>query len=344
MTFARIPAIAAGRQIPAPADVANPPADATRMSSGPATPAVASRVVSPGPGATHPGAHDLVTVSYTMWAADGTTVDASTWRGQPSRWSMDQLVQGLRIGIGLMVAGETRRLWIPAGMGFEWVTSALVFDIELLRIDAVVDAPTDAELQGPPAGAATTPRGVAFKVLRRSNASERPKPTSTVTINYTGWIGRAVFDDTVGRNEPLVVAVDTLIPGLSDAVQRMGVGEKSRNWIPEALAYTPPGPPRSALLFDLELLAIQHAEAGEPGTVDVRTNSPDAEYILLEPDGAPRPLKGSRTIERLPPGRYRIQPATMRSYAWGVVALPRDMRLAPGERLVITITYRPIIQ
>jgi hypothetical protein len=34
----------------------------------------------------------------------------------------------------------------------------------------------------------------------------------------------------------------------------------------------------------------------------------------------------------------------MKSYAVGVLAVPADVVLAPGGRLVITVTYRPIIQ
>lgn len=331
-------------QISPPADVAQPPADAVRIVREKSTLAVASRVLSPGSGTSHPAPHDIVTVSYTLWTTDGATIDASSLRGAPSRWTVDRLVEGLRLGIGLMVAGEKRRLWVPREMAYDWAKSALVFDIELMHIESVPDAPTDAELLGPPADAPRTPGGVAYRVLRRGSGVERPKPLSTVTIHYSGWVGRSVFDDSVARGEPMVVAVDTVMPGLSEALQRMVVGEKARYWIPAELAYTPPGPPLSALLIDVDLLAIQHALAGQPGTIDVRTNSPDGGYILVRPDGTALPAKGPRTVGDAAPGRYRIKPAVMRSYACGVVAMPGDMVLTASGRLIITITYRPIVQ
>ena len=58
---------------------------------------------------------------------------------------------------------------------------------------------------------------------------------------------KQIFDDTIVRGEPLTVAVDSLMPGLADGLQRMRVGEKRRLWIPARLAYTPPGPPQSAV-------------------------------------------------------------------------------------------------
>ena len=44
------------------------------------------------------------------------------------------------------------------------------------------------------------------------------------------------------------------------------------------------------------------------------------------------------------PGRYRVKPAILRSYATGIVSAPADMTLVPGGTLDITITYAPIIR
>jgi hypothetical protein len=153
-----------------------------------------------------------------------------------------------------------------------------------------------------------------------------------------------MFDDSTGRGSPLTVAVDTVMPGLSEALQRMVVGEKSRFWIPAELAYTPPGPPRTALIFDVELLAIQGAVAGRPGTIRVQLNSPDARYVLVQPDGTTRSAKGPHTFADAVPGPYRIKPEKIGSHAIGLMVSPADMVLAPGGVLVITITYKPIVQ
>ena len=49
-----------------------------------------------------------------------------------------------------------------------------------------------------------------------------------------------------------------MIPGWTEGVQLMVVGEKTRFWIPEELAYEGRrGAPAGMLVFDVELIAIQ---------------------------------------------------------------------------------------
>jgi hypothetical protein len=67
-------------------------------------------------------------------------------------------------------------------------------------------------------------------------------------------------------------------------------------------------------------------------------------YEVIAPDGTPRPGKGPQSFANAAPGRYRVKPAALRSYAAGIVALPADMTLASGGTLEITITYAPIIR
>jgi peptidylprolyl isomerase len=254
-------------------------------------------------------------------------------------------MEGLSTGLQLMTAGEKRRLWIPQAMCHEWATGPIVYDIELLAIAPPPPWPAPAEVIEPAPDATRTPTGLAFKVLRKGTGSEHPKPASTVTIHYTEWTksGTEIYDDSVARDAPLTVAVDLVMPGLSEALQRMVVSEKTRFWIPEDLAYAAPIP-RAALLFDIELLSIQQAIAGPSGTVRVRSNSPDATYDVILPDGTPRRAKGPLDFGDLPPGQYRIKPQVLRSYATGIVASPADMSLAPGGTLEITVTYAPIIR
>ena len=64
--------------IPAPSDVAAPPADASKTASG-----LATKVITPGTGKDHPGKDEAVTVNYTGWTADGKMFDSSVARGKP---------------------------------------------------------------------------------------------------------------------------------------------------------------------------------------------------------------------------------------------------------------------
>jgi peptidylprolyl isomerase len=64
-----------------------------------------------------------------------------------------------------------------------------------------------------------------------------------------------MFDSSVARGEPIEFALNQVIPGWTEAVQLMVVGEKRIVWIPEELAYKgQPGAPAGMLVFEIELL------------------------------------------------------------------------------------------
>jgi FKBP-type peptidyl-prolyl cis-trans isomerase len=120
---------------PAPADVAAVPDDAEKTQSG-----LASKVISKGSGDAHPKATDTVTVHYSGWTTDGKMFDSSVTRGEPSSFGLNQVIKGWTEGVQLMVKGEKRRFWIPAGLAYGENPGGgrpggmLVFDIELLDI------------------------------------------------------------------------------------------------------------------------------------------------------------------------------------------------------------------
>ena len=81
-------------------------------------------------------------------------------------------------------------------------------------------------------------------------------------MHYTGWTKAGkMFDSSVMRNEPLTIGLNQVIPGWTQGVPVMVVGDKMRLWIPAALAYgeTParPGAPAGDLVFDMELLSFK---------------------------------------------------------------------------------------
>ncbi|HET6725335.1 MAG TPA: FKBP-type peptidyl-prolyl cis-trans isomerase [Gammaproteobacteria bacterium] len=125
----------ANQPIPAPADVAAPPASATKLPSG-----LAYQVIKPGTGKVHPEVTDTVTVDYTGWTTDGKMFDSSVVRGQPATFPLNRLIKGWQVGIPLMVTGETARFWIPAKLAYGEhprpgaPQGMLVFDITLIAI------------------------------------------------------------------------------------------------------------------------------------------------------------------------------------------------------------------
>ena len=118
-----------------PADVAAVPADAQKTASG-----LASKVLSKGTGKEHPKVTDKVTVHYSGWTLDGKLFDSSVTRGEPSSFGLNQVIAGWTEGVQLMVKGEKRRFWIPAGLAYGENPGGgrpggmLVFDIELFEI------------------------------------------------------------------------------------------------------------------------------------------------------------------------------------------------------------------
>jgi peptidylprolyl isomerase len=117
------------------------------------------------------------------------------------------------------------------------------------------------ELAAPPPDALKTPSGIASKVLRVGLGESHPGPQSTVTVHYTGWTAAdgQEFDSSMREGKPITFRLNEVIPGWTEALQLMRVGEKRRVWIPGALAYdnsNRPDAPKGMLVFDIELIRI----------------------------------------------------------------------------------------
>ena len=259
------PAALAGEgDLPAPPDVAAAPEDAVRTESG-----LASRVLTKGTGTVHPGASDKVTVHYTGWTTDGRMFDSSVARGTPATFPLDRVIAGWTEGLQLMVVGEKRRFWIPGKLAYGDTprrpgapAGTLVFDVELISVEAAPTIEAPADVAAPPADAQRTASGLAYKPLRAGTGTAHPAATSTVTVHYSGWTTDGkLFDSSVLRGTPASFPLNGVIAGWTEGLQLMVVGEKARFWIPGKLAYGDPpgrpGAPAGMLVFDVELLEIR---------------------------------------------------------------------------------------
>jgi FKBP-type peptidyl-prolyl cis-trans isomerase len=255
LAAAPLPTAASPAEIPAPPDVAAPPADAVVTSSG-----LASKVLAAGSGAEHPLLSDRVKVHYTGWTTDGKMFDSSVARGRPAVFPLDKVISGWGEGVGLMVVGEKRRMWIPAKLAYagrpDRPQGMLVFDVELLEILRVPPAPAD--VAAPPADAQTLKSGLASKVLTPGSGDRHPTPKSTVRVHYTGWTTDGkMFDSSYLSGTSAVFALDQVIPGWTEGIPLMVVGESRRFWVPEKLAYHgAAGKPSGTLVFEVKLLEI----------------------------------------------------------------------------------------
>ncbi|KEQ17580.1 FKBP-type peptidyl-prolyl cis-trans isomerase [Endozoicomonas numazuensis] len=111
-------------------------------------------------------------------------------------------------------------------------------------------------------GVMTTESGLQYKVLEKGEDSEQPSATSKVKVHYHGTlINGQVFDSSVDRGQPISFGLNQVIPGWTEGLQLMSVGDKYRLFIPANLAYGSGGagkiPGNSALIFDVELLGIE---------------------------------------------------------------------------------------
>lgn len=103
-----------------------------------------------------------------------------------------------------------------------------------------------------------------------------PKSGDRVTVHYTGWLASDwagdegivakgdKFDSSVDRGQPFVftIGVGQVIKGWDQGVMTMKEGGKSRLIIPPELGYgsraTGPIPANSTLIFDVELIKVEH--------------------------------------------------------------------------------------
>jgi len=102
--------------------------------------------------------------------------------------------------------------------------------------------------------------GLQYKVLTKGTGAQ-PKATDKVTVHYRGTlIDGTEFDSSYGRNEPVAIALNEVIPGWTEVVPLMPVGSKWQVYIPSKLGYgegaAGPIGPNSTLIFDIELLSI----------------------------------------------------------------------------------------
>jgi peptidylprolyl isomerase len=165
-----------------------------------------------------------------------------------------------------------------------------------------IPAPTD--VGTPPADAAKTKSGLATRVITPGTGKELPGPQDRVTVHYTGWTTNgAMFDSSYTRGKPSSFPLNRVIPGWSEAVQLMVVGEKRRAWIPQGLAYQGRADkPKGMLVFDIELVAITPtpttpADVAAPPADAQKTRSGLAYKVLTPGAGSVHPKRnGTVTV------------------------------------------------
>jgi FKBP-type peptidyl-prolyl cis-trans isomerase len=111
-------------------------------------------------------------------------------------------------------------------------------------------------------GVTATASGLQYEVVNKGAGGKKPAESDTVEVHYQGTlIDGTVFDSSIERGEPVSFPLNEVIPGWTEGLQLMSVGDKFKFFIPAELAYGASGagpiPPNSALIFEVELLGIE---------------------------------------------------------------------------------------
>ncbi|GAC1352688.1 MAG: hypothetical protein NVS3B20_16060 [Polyangiales bacterium] len=163
--------------------------------------------------------------------------------------------------------------------------------------------PAPADVAAAPADAEKAKNGLASKVLQKGTGTAHAAAEDSVKVHYTGWTTDGkMFDSSVQRGEPISFPLKQVIPGWTQGMQLMVVGEKRRFWIPEELAYKgQPGRPHGMLVFDVELLDITKAPktpadvAAAPKDAEV-TKSGLATKVLQKGTGTVHPTATTKVM------------------------------------------------
>ncbi len=134
---------------------------------------------------------------------------------------------------------------------------------ELEKINAEKQKQAAKALEELTKGAITTSSGLSYKVVKKGDGTVHPDANSKVQVHYTGkLLDGTIFDSSVQRGQPVEFPLNRVIPGWTEGVQLMVVGDKFIFIIPGNLAYGERGVPQagigpnSTLIFEVELLDI----------------------------------------------------------------------------------------
>lgn len=248
--------LAAGKPAgpPAPPDLDKPPADAQNLG----LPGLSGKQLAPPERKDFVVEDDYVRIRYTIWSSPGGQLVDYIAPGQSVVTPMARLADGIRTALLVMHPGEKQRLWIPETLARGRVPAGghLVVDLDL--VDIVKPPATPRELLAAPADATRTKSGLAYKVLREGTGTKKPKRSSIVRVQYSGWTTDGkMFDSSILRGEAAEFSLENVIAGWREGLQYMTEGEKARFWIPSDLAYNhDPSKPNGMLVFDVELVKI----------------------------------------------------------------------------------------
>ncbi len=121
-----------------------------------------------------------------------------------------------------------------------------------------------AELEKYKATATATPSGLLY-ISDNLGSGAAPAPGDTVLVHYDGYLlDGSKFDSSRDRGQPLpfVLGIGQVIRGWDEGIALLKVGGKAKLIVPQQLGYGEQGyppviPPKSTLVFDVELVDVK---------------------------------------------------------------------------------------
>jgi FKBP-type peptidyl-prolyl cis-trans isomerase FklB len=116
-------------------------------------------------------------------------------------------------------------------------------------------------------GVQTTTSGLEYRVLAKGDTkAASPLASDKVLVNYRGRLLDGIeFDSSYAHGQPALFSAGNLIKGWTEALLLMKPGAKWMLWVPPELGYgnnsRAPIPPGSLLVFEVELVSVQGADA-----------------------------------------------------------------------------------
>lgn len=147
------------------------------------------------------------------------------------------------------------------------------------------------------------------------------EPRKFYTVEYTGYFADGTVFDTSKGKQPITFpqGAGRVIPGFDTAFEGMHIGGKRRVFIPYEIAYGPVGvpkqpnrpgngiPPKSLLIFDLELVSVSDTPPAPPKPPTPPTppagSEPAKPATPATPGSTPPPPTSAPTTPATPPSQ-----------------------------------------
>ena len=166
--------------------------------------------------------------------------------------------------------------WVRAGFTAAAIASVLTLaacgrneaaspaDLDKASAEAVAFLEKNAKEEG----VQTLPSGLQYKVVQSGpSGAAGPDRNDLVRVDYEGaLIDGKVFDSSFAKGQPFVTTPEQVVPGWTEALQRMKVGDEWMLYVPPELGYGAQSsgeiPPNSVLVFRIKLLDVAPVPGG----------------------------------------------------------------------------------